>query len=194
MNNIITIDSKKENNAQLHLDILIITEVLLHGTKKVIIDGIENTLVSHVVEFVKNEGISFTDPLFGSILEYVQELPSDQVDFPILTLLGSKNNDIRLAVEEYLRLYYMSLERSIPLFGQKKLFDGTVSHDFSIEKIKHLFYDYRMFEINTRIKDIKSKLKDCYDMDKIKTLMVEFRNLQNKRNELCNMLGIDLIL
>lgn len=195
MSNIFTIGSKKENNAQLYLDILIITEVLLHGTQRVTINGLEKTLVSHVFDFVKKEGICFTNSFFAMILKYIQDLPLNQANLPILSLLGSKNNDTRLAVEEFLRLYYTSTEKNIPLFGQKQSFDGNYFHDFSIEKIEHLFYDYKLLQINTRIKEIKSELKEATnDMTKTKTLLVEFQDLQNRRNELYSFVGTDIIL
>ena len=174
-----------ENNSGLSVEykvqLMLMKEILFHGYE--ICD--EGLLVCYVFDYFKENHLEWCDDNFSKVME-IMISKVETPDNPIARIIDSDNEYV---VNNILSLYYeLNYRRLSSSFGRPSTFGDN---DYAA-KIKHLVYDCHLAFIDNKLKNTKSNLSkedNNKGNGKILSMLKDYQEYQNKRNELVKLLG-----
>ena len=171
---------------------MLIQNIIRHGDE-VIFEGLEaddGTLVNlNVAQFIdydlSQDELHFSNPLYDRILREAVEHSADKGFKADHYFMQHPDPEVsRLAAT--LGIDSHQLSKSFEM----KNSEGTLR-----QRVQHLILDFRMDIINERMKMLKRQLNEAgSDMERIRTLMADYKQTQEIRNALARQLGSDVIV
>lgn len=163
------------------VQLMLMKELLFHGYE-ICSKGL---LVCYVSDYFNKHHLEWCDKNFSKLME-IMISKSETPDNPITRIFCSGYGS---AVNGLLSLYYQLNRHSF--LGR----DFDIKWQDIVEKINHLVYDCHLAFLNNKLKIVQSRLREEGDnKDKMISLMKDFQEYQNKRNELSKFLGRDVVL
>ncbi len=165
------------------VQLMLMKELLFHGYE-ICSKGL---LVCYVSDYFNKHHLEWCDKNFSKLME-IMISKSETPDNPSTRIFCSGYGS---AVNGLLSLYYQLNRHSF--LGR----DYDIKWQDIVEKINHLVYDCHLAFLNNKLKIVQSRLRDeeiNKNKDKILSLMKDFQEYQNKRNELSKFLGRDVVL
>lgn len=168
-------------SAEYKVQLMLMKELLFHGYE-ICSKGL---LVCYVSDYFNKHHLEWCDKNFSKLME-IMISKSETPDNPITRIFCSGYGS---AVNGLLSLYYQLNRHSF--LGR----DYDIKWQDIVEKIYHLVYDCHLAFLNNKLKIVQSRLREEGDnKDKMISLMKDFQEYQNKRNELSKFLGRDVVL
>lgn len=166
-------------SAEFKVQLMLMKELLFHGYETCN----EGLLVCYVFDYFKKYHLEWCDMNFSKLMD-IMISNADIPDNPIANIFNSGYGS---AVESLLSLYYQLYPRTFlsTAFMVKK--------KDSFDIVKHLVYDCHMVYFNNYLKILQTKISEEKNKEKMLSLMKDYRDYTNKRNELSKILGRDLL-
>lgn len=174
------------------VETMLIQAVIRYGEAKVF-DEFETedgeTVVLSVAQFVdynlSEDNLLFKTPIYNQILGEACD-KSEEADF-IAETYFTHHPDIQISnIASRLTINRYQLSKSLEI--------NTNDVDIK-QKVLHLISDFRMDLLDQRLRELQGQLKQVgNDMDKIRILMTEYKDVQQRRDKLARLLGNDIII
>ena len=171
---------------------LIIQSVIRHG-EEIIFEGLEtddggtvNLNVAQYVDYdLSSDGLSFSSPLYNTILQEAVEH----------------------SVEPGFKAFNYFMQHPDPAISQLAAALGIDSHQLSKsfemktseaslrQRVQHLILDFRLDIVSQQLKRIQQQMKEAgADMEKLRPLMDEYKEMLELRNALARQRGSDVMV
>ena len=170
---------------------MLIQCVVRYG-ERVVIEGVEtadgqtiNLSVSQYIDYdLSQDGLVFSNELYNQIL-------AEAV---------THNNDEGFVAETYftshpdVEISKLATTLSINHYQLSKSLQMEMKQDTLLQQVNHLILDFRMDIVESRLKEIQLQLRQAgSDMERIRQLLQEQKDIQQLRDAMAKQLGNDVI-
>ena len=171
---------------------LIIQSVIRHG-EEIIFEGLEtddggtvNLNVAQYVDYdLSSDGLSFSSPLYNTILQEAVE-HSAEPDFKAFNYFMQHPNP---AISQ------LAAALGIDSHQLSKSFEMKTSETSLRQRVQHLILDFRLDIVSQQLKRIQQQMKEAgADMEKLRPLMDEYKEMLELRNALARQRGSDVMV
>ena len=171
---------------------LIIQSVIRHG-EEIIFEGLEtddggtvNLNVAQYVDYdLSSDGLSFSSPLYNTILQEAVE-HSVEPDFKAFNYFMQHPDP---AISQ------LAAALGIDSHQLSKSFEMKTSEASLRQRVQHLILDFRLDIVSQQLKRIQQQMKEAgADMEKLRPLMDEYKEMLELRNALARQRGSDVKL
>ena len=171
---------------------LIIQSVIRHG-EEIIFEGLEtddggtvNLNVAQYVDYdLSSDGLSFSSPLYNTILQEAVE-HSAEPDFKAFNYFMQHPDP---AISQ------LAATLGIDSHQLSKSFEMKTSETSLRQRVQHLILDFRLDIVSQQLKRIQQQMKEAgADMEKLRPLMDEYKEMLELRNALARPRGSDLMV
>jgi DNA primase len=171
---------------------LLVQCIVRHG-EQVILEGVEtedgqtiNLSVAQYIDYdLSQDGLMFSEDIYNKILAEAVE----------------RNNEDGFCAEAYftshpdLSISQLAANMSVNHYQLSKSLQMETSRESLLQKVNHLILDFRLGIIENRLKEIQLQLRQVgSDMDRIRQLLEEQKEIQQLRNAMAKQLGADIIV
>jgi DNA primase len=180
------------HSSSLEVERMLVQCVVRYG-ERVIIEGVEtedgqiiNLSVAQYMDYdLAQDGLSFSNELYNQILAEAVIHNNDE-GFKAETYFTS-HSDLQISqLATSLAINYYQLSKSLQM---------DVKQDTLRQQVNHLLLDFRMKIVENRLKDIQLQLRQVgSDMQRIRDLLQEQKDVQQLRDALAKQLGNDVIV
>ena len=195
-----TANSQQIDNFGLHtqqeqvseVERLIIQSVIRHG-EEIIFEGLEtddggtvNLNVAQYVDYdLSSDGLSFSSPLYNTILQEAVE-HSAEPDFKAFNYFMQHPDP---AISQ------LAAALGIDSHQLSKSFEMKTSEASLRQRVQHLILDFRLDIVSQQLKRIQQQMKEAgADMEKLRPLMDEYKEMLELRNALARQRGSDVMV
>ena len=195
-----TANSQQIDNFGLHtqqeqvseVERLIIQSVIRHG-EEIIFEGLEtddggtvNLNVAQYVDYdLSSDGLSFSSPLYNTILQEAVE-HSAEPDFKAFNYFMQHPDP---AISQ------LAATLGIDSHQLSKSFEMKTSETSLRQRVQHLILDFRLDIVSQQLKRIQQQMKEAgADMEKLRPLMDEYKEMLELRNALARQRGSDVMV
>ena len=195
-----TANSQQIDNFGLHtqqeqvseVERLIIQSVIRHG-EEIIFEGLEtddggtvNLNVAQYVDYdLSSDGLSFSSPLYNTILQEAVE-HSAEPDFKAFNYFMQHPDP---AISQ------LAAALGIDSHQLSKSFEMKTSETSLRQRVQHLILDFRLDIVSQQLKRIQQQMKEAgADMEKLRPLMDEYKEMLELRNALARQRGSDVMV
>ena len=195
-----TANSQQIDNFGLHtqqeqvseVERLIIQSVIRHG-EEIIFEGLEtddggtvNLNVAQYVDYdLSSDGLSFSSPLYNTILQEAVE-HSAEPDFKAFNYFMQHPDP---AISQ------LAATLGIDSHQLSKSFEMKTSEASLRQRVQHLILDFRLDIVSQQLKRIQQQMKEAgADMEKLRPLMDEYKEMLELRNALARQRGSDVMV
>ena len=195
-----TANSQQIDNFGLHtqqeqvseVERLIIQSVIRHG-EEIIFEGLEtddggtvNLNVAQYVDYdLSSDGLSFSSPLYNTILQEAVE-HSVEPDFKAFNYFMQHPDP---AISQ------LAAALGIDSHQLSKSFEMKTSEASLRQRVQHLILDFRLDIVSQQLKRIQQQMKEAgADMEKLRPLMDEYKEMLELRNALARQRGSDVMV
>ena len=171
---------------------LIIQSVIRHG-EEIIFEGLETddggTVNLNVAQYVdcdlSSDGLSFNSPLYNTILQEAVE-HSTEPDFKAFNYFMQHPDP---AISQ------LAAALGIDSHQLSKSFEMKTSETSLRQRVQHLILDFRLDIVSQQLKRIQQQMKEAgADMEKLRPLMDEYKEMLELRNALARQRGSDVMV
>jgi DNA primase len=171
---------------------LIIQSVIRHG-EEIIFEGLEtddggtvNLNVAQYVDYdLSSDGLSFSSPLYNTILQEAVE-HSAEPDFKAFNYFMQHPDP---AISQ------LAATLGIDSHQLSKSFEMKTSEASLRQRVQHLILDFRLDIVSQQLKRIQQQMKEAgADMEKLRPLMDEYKEMLELRNALARQRGSDVMV
>ena len=171
---------------------LIIQSVIRHG-EEIIFEGLEtddggtvNLNVAQYVDYdLSSDGLSFNSPLYNTILQEAVE-HSAEPDFKAFNYFMQHPDP---AISQ------LAAALGIDSHQLSKSFEMKTSETSLRQRVQHLILDFRLDIVSQQLKRIQQQMKEAgADMEKLRPLMDEYKEMLELRNALARQRGSDVMV
>ena len=171
---------------------LIIQSVIRHG-EEIIFEGLEtddggtvNLNVAQYVDYdLSSDGLSFSSPLYNTILQEAVE-HSAEPDFKAFNYFMQHPDP---AISQ------LAATLGIDSHQLSKSFEMKTSEASLRQRVQHLILDFRLDIVSQQLKCIQQQMKEAgADMEKLRPLMDEYKEMLELRNALARQRGSDVMV
>jgi DNA primase len=171
---------------------LIIQSVIRHG-EEIIFEGLEtddggtvNLNVAQYVDYdLSSDGLSFSSPLYNTILQEAVE-HSAEPDFKAFNYFMQHPDP---AISQ------LAAALGIDSHQLSKSFEMKTSEASLRQRVQHLILDFRLDIVSQQLKRIQQQMKEAgADMEKLRPLMDEYKEMLELRNALARQRGSDVMV
>ena len=171
---------------------LIIQSVIRHG-EEIIFEGLEtddggtvNLNVAQYVDYdLSSDGLSFSSPLYNTILQEAVE-HSAEPDFKAFNYFMQHPDP---AISQ------LAAALGIDSHQLSKSFEMKTSETSLRQRVQHLILDFRLDIVSQQLKRIQQQMKEAgADMEKLRPLMDEYKEMLELRNALARQRGSDVMV
>ena len=171
---------------------LIIQSVIRHG-EEIIFEGLEtddggtvNLNVAQYVDYdLSSDGLSFSSPLYNTILQEAVE-HSVEPDFKAFNYFMQHPDP---AISQ------LAATLGIDSHQLSKSFEMKTSEASLRQRVQHLILDFRLDIVSQQLKRIQQQMKEAgADMEKLRPLMDEYKEMLELRNALARQRGSDVMV
>ena len=171
---------------------LIIQSVIRHG-EEIIFEGLEtddggtvNLNVAQYVDYdLSSDGLSFSSPLYNTILQEAVE-HSAEPDFKAFNYFMQHPDS---AISQ------LAATLGIDSHQLSKSFEMKTSETSLRQRVQHLILDFRLDIVSQQLKRIQQQMKEAgADMEKLRPLMDEYKEMLELRNALARQRGSDVMV
>ena len=171
---------------------LIIQSVIRHG-EEIIFEGLEtddggtvNLNVAQYVDYdLSSDGLSFSSPLYNTILQEAVE-HSAEPDFKAFNYFMQHPDP---AISQ------LAAALGIDSHQLSKSFEMKTSETSLRQRVQHLILDFRLDIVSQQLKRIQQQMKEAgADMEKLRLLMDEYKEMLELRNALARQRGSDVMV
>ena len=171
---------------------LIIQSVIRHG-EEIIFEGLEtddggtvNLNVAQYVDYdLSSDGLSFSSPLYNTILQEAVE-HSAEPDFKAFNYFMQHPDP---AISQ------LAATLGIDSHQLSKSFEMKTSETSLRQRVQHLILDFRLDIVSQQLKRIQQQMKEAgADMEKLRPLMDEYKEMLELRNALARQRGSDVMV
>ena len=171
---------------------LIIQSVIRHG-EEIIFEGLEtddggtvNLNVAQYVDYdLSSDGLSFSSPLYNTILQEAVE-HSVEPDFKAFNYFMQHPDP---AISQ------LAAALGIDSHQLSKSFEMKTSETSLRQRVQHLILDFRLDIVSQQLKRIQQQMKEAgADMEKLRPLMDEYKEMLELRNALARQRGSDVMV
>lgn len=171
---------------------LIIQSVIRHG-EEIIFEGLEtddggtvNLNVAQYVDYdLSSDGLSFSSPLYNTILQETVE-HSAEPDFKAFNYFMQHPDP---AISQ------LAAALGIDSHQLSKSFEMKTSEASLRQRVQHLILDFRLDIVSQQLKRIQQQMKEAgADMEKLRPLMDEYKEMLELRNALARQRGSDVMV
>ena len=171
---------------------LIIQSVIRHG-EEIIFEGLEtddggtvNLNVAQYVDYdLSSDGLSFSSPLYNTILQEAVE-HSVEPDFKAFNYFMQHPDP---AISQ------LAAALGIDSHQLSKSFEMKTSEASLRQRVQHLILDFRLDIVSQQLKRIQQQMKEAgADMEKLRPLMDEYKEMLELRNALARQRGSDVMV
>ena len=171
---------------------LLIQNVIRHGEEIIFEDletedgGTVNLSVAQYVDFdLSSDGLSFSDPLYNTILQEAVEHSAEP---------GFKASNYFLQHPDQ-AISQLAATLGIERHQLSKSFEMKSNETTLRQRVQHLILDFRLDIVSQKLKQIQQQMKDAgADMEKLRPLMDEYKEMLELRNALARQRGSDVIV
>ena len=176
----------------LEVERMLVQCVVRYG-ERVIIEGVEtedgqiiNLSVAQYMDYdLAQDGLSFSNELYNQILAEAVMHNNDE-GFKAETYFTSHSD---------LQISQLATSLAINHYQLSKSLQMDVKQDTLRQQVNHLLLDFRMKIVENRLKDIQLQLRQVgSDMQRIRDLLQEQKDVQQLRDALAKQLGNDVIV
>ncbi len=176
----------------LEVERMLVQCVVRYG-ERVIIEGVEtedgqiiNLSVAQYMDYdLAQDGLSFSNELYNQILAEAVMHNNDE-GFKAETYFTSHSD---------LQISQLATSLAINHYQLSKSLQMDVKQDTLRQQVNHLLLDFRMKIVENRLKDIQLQLRRVgSDMQRIRDLLQEQKDVQQLRDALAKQLGNDVIV
>ena len=170
-----------------------LVQCIVRYGERVIIEGVEtedgqviNLSVSQYIDYdLSQDGLMFSNELYNQILAEAVEHNCDE-GFVAETYFTS-HPDVRISqLAATLAINHYQLSKSLQM---------EMKQDTLRQQVNHLILDFRMDIVEGRLKEIQLQLRQVgNDMDRIRQLLQEQKDVQQLRDTMARQLGNDVIV
>ena len=170
-----------------------LVQCIVRYGERVIIEGVEtedgqviNLSVSQYIDYdLSQDGIVFSNELYNQILAEAVEHNCDE-GFVAETYFTS-HPDVQISqLAATLAINHYQLSKSLQM---------EMKQDTLRQQVNHLILDFRMDVVEGRLKEIQLQLRQVgNDMDRIRQLLQEQKDVQQLRDTMARQLGNDVIV
>ena len=195
-----TANSQQIDNFGLHtqqeqvseVERLIIQSVIRHG-EEIIFEGLEtddggtvNLNVAQYVDYdLSSDRLSFSSPLYNTILQEAVE-HSAEPDFKAFNYFMQHPDP---AISQ------LAAALGIDSHQLSKSFEMKTSEASLRQRVQHLILDFRLDIVSQQLKRIQQQMKEAgADMEKLRPLMDEYKEMLELRNALARQRGSDVMV
>lgn len=184
--------TSKSSSASSEIERLLIQCVVRHG-EQIIFEGVEtedgefiNLSVAQYIDYdLSQDGLLFSNETYNQILAEAVE----------------HNNDEGFSAEAYftshpdISVSQLAAALSVNHYQLSKSLQVDLKQDSLRQQVNHLILDFRMSIIEARLKDVQLQLRQVgSDMDRIRQLLQEQKEIQQLRDAMAKQLGNDVIV
>ena len=171
---------------------LIIQSVIRHG-EEIIFEGLEtddggtvNLNVAQYVDYdLSSDGLLFSSPLYNTILQEAVE-HSAEPDFKAFNYFMQHPDP---AISQ------LAATLGIDSHQLSKSFEMKTSETSLRQRVQHLILDFRLDIVSQQLKRIQQQMKEAgADMEKLRPLMDEYKEMLELRNALARQRGSDVMV
>ena len=171
---------------------LIIQSVIRHG-EEIIFEGLEtddggtvNLNVAQYVDYdLSSDRLSFSSPLYNTILQEAVE-HSAEPDFKAFNYFMQHPDP---AISQ------LAAALGIDSHQLSKSFEMKTSEASLRQRVQHLILDFRLDIVSQQLKRIQQQMKEAgADMEKLRPLMDEYKEMLELRNALARQRGSDVMV
>ena len=171
---------------------LIMQNVIRHG-EEIIFEGLEtddggtvNLNVAQYVDYdLSSDGLSFSSPLYNTILQEAVE-HSAEPDFKAFNYFMQHPDP---AISQ------LAAALGIDSHQLSKSFEMKTSEASLRQRVQHLILDFRLDIVSQQLKRIQQQMKEAgADMEKLRPLMDEYKEMLELRNALARQRGSDVMV
>jgi len=171
---------------------LIIQNVIRHG-EEIIFEGLEtedggtvNLSVAQYVDFdLSSDGLTFSVPLYNTILQEAVEHSAEP---------GFKAANYFLQHPDQ-AISQLAATLGIDNHQLSKSFEMKKSETTLRQRVQHLILDFRLEIVSQQLKTIQQQMKEAgADMEKLRPLMDNYKEMLELRNALARQRGSDVIV
>ena len=176
----------------LEVERMLVQCIVRYG-ERVIIEGVEtedgqiiNLSVAQYMDYdLAQDGLSFSNELYNQILAEAVIHNNDE-GFMAETYFTSHSD---------LQISQLATSLAINHYQLSKSLQMDVKQDTLRQQVNHLLLDFRMKIVENRLKDIQLQLRQVgSDMQRIRDLLQEQKDVQQLRDALAKQLGNDVIV
>ena len=180
------------HSSSLEVERMLVQCVVRYG-ERVIIEGVEtedgqiiNLSVAQYMDYdLAQDGLSFSNELYNQILAEAVMHNNDE-GFKAETYFTSHSD---------LQISQLATSLAINHYQLSKSLQMDVKQDTLRQQVNHLLLDFRMKIVENRLKDIQLQLRQVgSDMQRIRDLLQEQKDVQQLRDALAKQLGNDVIV
>ena len=180
------------HSSSLEVERMLVQCVVRYG-ERVIIEGVEtedgqiiNLSVAQYMDYdLAQDGLSFSNELYNQILAEAVIHNNDE-GFKAETYFTSHSD---------LQISQLATSLAINHYQLSKSLQMDVKQDTLRQQVNHLLLDFRMKIVENRLKDIQLQLRQVgSDMQRIRDLLQEQKDVQQLRDALAKQLGNDVIV
>ena len=182
--------SQEEQSSE--VERLIIQNVIRHGEEVIFEDletedgGTVNLNVAQYVDFdLSSDGLTFSTPLYNTILQEAVEHSAEP---------GFKASNYFMQHPDT-AISQLAASLGIDRHQLSKSFEMRSSETSLRQRVQHLILDFRLDIVSQRLKAIQQQMKDAgADMDKLRPLMDNYKEMLELRNALAQQRGSDVMV
>lgn len=182
--------SQEEQSSE--VERLIIQNVIRHGEEVIFEDletedgGTVNLNVAQYVDFdLSSDGLTFSTPLYNTILQEAVEHSAEP---------GFKASNYFMQHPDT-AISQLAASLGIDRHQLSKSFEMRSSETSLRQRVQHLILDFRLDIVSQRLKTIQQQMKDAgADMDKLRPLMDNYKEMLELRNALAQQRGSDVMV
>lgn len=182
--------SQEEQSSE--VERLIIQNVIRHGEEVIFEDletedgGTVNLNVAQYVDFdLSSDGLTFSTPLYNTILQEAVEHSAEP---------GFKASNYFMQHPDT-AISQLAASLGIDRHQLSKSFEMRSSETSLRQRVQHLILDFRLDIVSQRLKTIQQQMKDAgADMDKLRPLMDDYKEMLELRNALAQQRGSDVMV
>ena len=182
--------SQEEQSSE--VERLIIQNVIRHGEEVIFEDletedgGTVNLNVAQYVDFdLSSDGLTFSTPLYNTILQEAVEHSAE----PSFKASNYFMQHPDTAISQ------LAASLGIDRHQLSKSFEMRSSETSLRQRVQHLILDFRLDIVSQRLKTIQQQMKDAgADMDKLRPLMDNYKEMLELRNALAQQRGSDVMV
>ena len=186
------------------VECLLLQMVVRHG-EHIIMRGVEDdsgqlhdvSVAQYISYNLAADKLTFSSPLFNRMLDEAVE-KSGEADFKAETWF-LHHNDIdvsRLATALATEEYHLTPRHTDGPQNEEAKRQREANETEALRmQVDHLLTDIRMDYVERHLKELQVQMAQAAsDMEKLKTLMADYRDMQNMRNQLARKLGSNIIV
>lgn len=182
--------SQEEQSSE--VERLIIQNVIRHGEEVIFEDletedgGTVNLNVAQYVDFdLSSDGLTFSTPLYNTILQEAVEHSAEP---------GFKASNYFMQHPDT-AISQLAASLGIDRHQLSKSFEMRSSETSLRQRVQHLILDFRLDIVSQRLKTVQQQMKDAgADMDKLRPLMDNYKEMLELRNALAQQRGSDVMV